>query len=60
VNVVFNSSWVLFGCEDIDEAMSDGEGNENGGNKHERKYKPYRFSGKNHSFDGQVEKVIVD
>lgn len=40
--------------------MSDGEGNENGGNKHERKYKPYRFSGKNHSFDGQVEKVIVD
>lgn len=60
VNVVFNSSWVLFGCEDIDDEMSDGEGNENGGNKYERKYKPYRFSGKNHSFDGQIEKAILD
>jgi hypothetical protein len=49
VNVIFNSSWVLFGCEDIDDEMSD-EG-ENGGNQHDRKYKPYRFSGKNHSFD---------
>jgi len=58
VNVVFNSSWVLFGCEDFDDEMSDGEGNEN--SKYERKYKPYRFSGKNHSFDGQVEKVILD
>lgn len=32
VNVIFNSSWVLFGCENVDEAMSDGEGNQNGAN----------------------------
>lgn len=32
--------------------MSDSE---NGGNL----YKPYRFSGKNHSFDPQVEKPIL-
>jgi hypothetical protein len=58
---VFNSSWVLFGCEDLEDAMSDGEGNENGGNQvYERKYKPYRFSGKTHSFDTQVEKPILD
>jgi len=29
--------------------MSDGD---DGGIKSEKKYKPYRFSGKNHSFDG--------
>ena len=61
VNVIFNSSWVLFGCENIDEAMSDGEGNQNGANQeYELRYKPYRFSGKNHSFDTQVEKPILD
>ncbi len=41
VNVSFNSSWCLFGIEDEvnDNSSDDGE------------FKPYKFSGKNYSFN---------
>jgi hypothetical protein len=53
--VHFNSSWVLFSSV-VEESgnMSDEEAG-NGGNQ----FRPYKFSGKNHSFDQQVERPIL-
>ena len=55
----FNSSWVLFSAEDAEVGgnMSDND-SDNGGNL-SGKFKPYRFSGKNHSFDPVLEKPIL-
>jgi hypothetical protein len=49
----------LFNAEDVEVGgnMSDND-SDNGGNLSGR-FKPYRFSGKNHSFDSALEKPIL-
>lgn len=62
VNCGFNATWVLYSLstEGVDHQGGNTSDNdsENGGNFQGR-YKPYRFSGKAHSFDPQVEKPIL-
>lgn len=62
VNLLFNASWVLFSAQPDTQELagmggnSSDEDSENGGSN---KYKSYRFSGKNHSFDAKVDRPIV-
>jgi hypothetical protein len=53
VNVSFNSSWCLFGIED-DESPDDKNSDEG-----EAACRPYRFSGKNYSFNSQSERQLL-
>lgn len=56
---MFNASWVLFSAyqeEEVDLLGGNSSDSENGGT---HKYKAYRFSGKNHSFDSKVDRPIV-
>lgn len=65
LNVHYNSSWCLFSSDvehlanEESEEPEDEEGEEGTSARELKAYKPYRFSGKNFTFEAQ-EKRIVD